>query len=365
MTQDRLPAAAADTLDPALLTQLGLESGDLVQIQQLAQGLADAGPGGLHVFGSEVAGKSAAFSAQLLDQVRNRDLEASGEKLGEVVRIARTLKLDAVGQRSRLPVIGGLIDRMRASRGELMQKFSDSNAQIEQLMADVGVQQAAQSQRVQEFDRMHAMVRQERHALGLHVAAGKLQLARMEAELAQLAGQEDPLSRTRRNELDHAVRLLDKRIGDLLVMQHAAEQSLPMIRMIQANAIQLIEKFAAVRDITIPMWRNQFAIQLSLADQRNAVELANAIDDASNELMRKNAELVHGTSVGTARANQRSVIDIETLRTVNETLIRTVEEVREIHREGMAKRKQLGGELVQMRDDLAKRLALPTSGPAA
>jgi uncharacterized protein YaaN involved in tellurite resistance len=80
--------------------------------------------------------------------------------------------------------------------------------------------------------------------------------------------------------------------------------------------------------------------------------------------MRKNAELVHGTSVGTARANQRSVIDIETLRTVNETLIRTVEEVREIHREGMAKRKQLSGELVQMRDDLAKRLALPASGPA-
>ena len=138
-----------------------------------------------------------------------------------------------------------------------------------------------------------------------------------------------------------------------------------MLRLIQANAIQLIEKFSAVRDITIPMWRNQFAIQLSLADQRNAVDLANAIDDASNELMRKNAELVHGTSVGTARANQRSVIDIETLRTVNETLIRTVEEVREIHREGMAKRKQLGGELVQMREDLARRLALPASGPAA
>ena len=75
--------------------------------------------------------------------------------------------------------------------------------------------------------------------------------------------------------------------------------------------------------------------------------------------------ITHGTSVGTARANQRSVIDIETLRTVNETLIRTVEEVREIHREGMAKRKQLGGELVQMREDLARRLALPASGPAA
>jgi Uncharacterized protein involved in tellurite resistance len=357
VTQDRLPAAAADTLDPALLTQLGLESGDLVQIQQLAQGLADAGPGGLHVFGSEVAGKSAAFSAQLLDQVRNRDLEASGEKLGEVVRIARTLKLDAVGQRSRLPVIGGLIDRMRASRGELMQKFSDSNAQIEQLMADVGVQQAAQSQRVQEFDRMHAMVRQERHALGLHVAAGKLQLARMEAELAQLAGQEDPLSRTRRNELDHAVRLLDKRIGDLLVMQHAAEQSLPMIRMIQANAIQLIEKFNAVRDITIPSWKRQFAIQLSLQEQKNAVALSNAIDDASNELMRRNADLMRQTSVDTARANQRAVIDLATLRHAHEQMIATVEEVRSIHREGMAQRQQAEQDLLRMREDVQQRLA--------
>ena len=171
-----------------------------------------------------------------------------------------------------------------------------------------------------------------------------------------------PPLRTRRAALDTALRLIDKRVSDLQVLQHAADQTLPMIRLIQANAIQLIEKFSAVRDITIPMWRNQFAIQLSLADQRNAVELANAIDDASNELMRKNAELVHSTAVGTARANQRSVIDIETLRTVNETLIRTVEEVREIHREGMARRRQLSTELVDMREDLEKRLALPTAG---
>ena len=173
-------------------------------------------------------------------------------------------------------------------------------------------------------------------------------------------GQEDPVSRTRRAELDTALRLIEKRVSDLHLLQHAAEQTLPMIRLIQANAIQLIEKFSAVRDVTIPMWRNQFAIQLSLADQRSAVELANAIDDASNELMRKNAELVHSTAVGTAKANQRSIIDIETLRSVNDTLIRTVEEVREIHREGMAKRQQIGTEIASMRADLEKRLSATT-----
>ena len=88
--------------------------------------------------------------------------------------------------------------------------------------------------------------------------------------------------------------------------------------------------------------------------------LASGLDDAGNELMRKNAELVHSTAVGTARANQRSVIDIETLRTVNETLIRTVEEVREIHREGMQQRRQAEAELVQLREDVQKRLAAPT-----
>lgn len=359
--QTLVPAA----LSPQLLTDLGLESADIPRIQEATKALQDIAPGNLHTYGREATTKTSAFSTQLLDKVRNADLDSSGDKLGEVVRIARSLNLESFHGRSKLPILGPLIDKMRATKDDLVQRYSSTNRQIDQLMGDVGKTQQIQQQRVREYDQMHDIVLDERRELGVHVAAGRVRIAELEAELATLAGKEDPESRTRRAALDTALRLIDKRVSDLQVLQHAADQTLPMIRLIQANAIQLIEKFSAVRDITIPMWRNQFAIQLSLADQRNAVELANAIDDASNELMRKNAELVHATAVGTARANQRSVIDIETLRTVNETLIRTVEEVREIHREGMAKRKQLSTELVDMREDLEKRLALPTTGTAA
>lgn len=363
MTQDMLPTHApqAPLTDPALLAALGLSEADHGRIAEIAGALDDISPGNLHVFGREAAGKTAAFSSQLLDQVRNRDLDASGDKLGEVVRIARTLKLDGLHARSRVPVIGGLIDKMRASKGELVQKFSDTNRQIEALLRDVGTQQATLSQRVGEFDRMHQIVLDERHALGLHVAAGKLRLASLQQELQTLAGQDDPVARTRRNELDNAVRLLDKRVGDLAVMQHAADQSLPMIRMIQANAIQLIEKFNAVRDITIPSWKRQFAIQLSLSEQKNAVELSNAIDDATNEIMRRNADLMRQTSVETAKANQRAVIDIAMLRHVHEQLIATVEEVRTIHREGMQQRQQAEIELARLREDVQQRLAAPTA----
>ena len=355
-TQTLLPAV----LNEPALKGLGLTNADIGPIMEAAKALQDISPGNLHTYGREAAGRTTTFSTQLLDKVRNADLDSSGDKLGEVVRIARSLNLGAFNERSSLPIIGPLIDKMKAKKGELVQRYSTTNKQIDQLMVDVGTTQTTQQQRVREYDQMHGIVLEERHGLGIHVAAGRVRMDELQQELATLQGQEDPVARTRRAELDTALRLIDKRVSDLQVLQHVAEQTLPMIRLIQANAIQLIEKFSAVRDVTIPMWRNQFAIQLSLADQRNAVDLANAIDDASNELMRKNAELVHSTAVGAAKANQRSIVDLDTLRSVNETLINTVEEVRQIHREGMAARQQLATEIVTMREDLQKRLAVTT-----
>ena len=137
MTQDsQTPGAlvpgttTAVPLDEGALQALGLVREDLPRIAEIRLELDDLRPGNLQVFGREAATRTAAFSSQLLDQVRNRDLDASGEKLGEVVRIARSLKLDGFAQRSKVPVIGGLIDRLRVSKGELVQKFSDTNASL-------------------------------------------------------------------------------------------------------------------------------------------------------------------------------------------------------------------------------------------
>lgn len=352
--------ALAALPDSQTLKSLGLTEADLPQIAEAAKPLQDISPANLHRYGGDAANRTSAFSSQLLDKVRNSDLDESGNKLGEVVKIARGLNLEAFSQRSKVPLLGPLIDKFKASRDELVQKYSSTNSQIDQLMRDVGQTQAGQRQRVAEYEQMHQIVREEHRELGIHVAAGRARLAELQQELATLAGVEDPQSRLRRGELDTAIRVLDKRISDLHLLQHAAEQTLPMIRLIQANAIQLIEKFSTVRDVTLPMWRNQFAIQLSLADQKNAVQLANAIDDASNALMRRNAELMQQTALETARSNQRGVLDIDTLRMVHEKLIQTVEEVRQIHRDGMAQRREASAEIDRMRQDMQQRLALTT-----
>lgn len=362
-TSDTALVPAGEPIDAAALQALGLVEADRDEIATVSRSLEDITPGNLHVFGRDAASKTAAFSTQLLDQVRNQDLDASGDKLGEVVRIARALDLGSFSSRSKVPVIGPLIDRLKSSRDELVQKFSSTNQQIERLMQDIGSQQDVLTRRITDFDRMYDIVLDERRALGVHVAAGRQRLAALAAEEQALAGQEDPQARTRRAELVNATRLLDKRVSDLAVMQHAADQSLPMIRIIQANAIQLVEKFNTVRNLTIPSWKRQFAIQLSLGEQKNAVALSNAIDDATNELMRKNAELMRQTSVETAKANQRAVIDVETLRHVHDQLIQTVEEVRGIHRDGMAQRRQAEADLARLREDVQRQLAAPTAQP--
>ena len=356
-----LLATAPVVLDEATVKSLDLQPADMETVETLRATLAALPPTDLQGFGRDASLRTTQFSSQLLDQVRNKDLDEAGAKLGEVVRIARTLNLSNFAGRSRLPVIGPLIDRLRDARGELAQKFSTTNQQIDQLMRDLSRQQDDLGKRVRDFDRMHDIVVEERHQLGLHVAAGKLRLGELEAERARLDGADEATARAWRGELEMAIRLLEKRVSDLQLMRHAAEQTLPMIRLIQANSMQLIEKFTSVRDITVPAWKRSFAIQLSLDEQKSAVQLATAIDDATNELMRRNADLLRENSVATARANQRGVIDIETLQHVHEQLIQTVEDVRQIHREGAEKRRQAEQDLARMRDDVQRRLAAPAA----
>mgnify|MGYP003341000178 FL=1 len=136
------------------------------------------------------------------------------------------------------------------------------------------------------------------------------------------------------------------------VLQQSAMQTLPMIRIIQSNNMMLVDKFYAIKNITLPAWKNQISLAISLNEQRNSVQLANTIDDATNELLKRNADLLHQNSVDTAKANQRSVIDIETLEHVQNTLIKTVNDVIQIQKEGMQKREEASTRIKALQSNL-------------
>src|SRR5690606_25947127 len=162
----------------------------------------------------------------------------------------------------------------------------------------------------------------------------KLQELKDEIKDLSNGNQQDQNVIQRIYDLNHVCNNLEKRLHDLHVLQQSALQTLPMIRIIQANNLMLVDKFYAIKNITIPAWKNQITLAISLNEQKNSVQLANTIDDATNELLRRNADLLHQNSVDTAKANQRSVIDIETLEHVQNTLIKTVNDVIQIQQEG-------------------------------
>jgi len=121
---------------------------------------------------------------------------------------------------------------------------------------------------------------------------------------------------------------LGKRRDDLVTLYHAAGQALPMIRLIQANNLVLVEKFRTIQTLTLPTWKRSFLMALALDEQKSAVSLANEIDDATNHFMKRNSELLRENAVATARSSQRLVIDIETLKTVHDNIIATLDDVR-------------------------------------
>lgn len=249
----------------------------------------------------------------------------------------------------------------------MVRRFQDVRTQIDTLVEEVDAMQAGLAARNEALEDSFVSVREEHEQLEIHMAAGEQTLGVLRQRIGAMADAGgDPMAQQARNDLQAAVNALEKRIADMKVLQHSAMQQLPMIRMVQTNNRMLIEKFHTIRELTVPAWKRQFMLALSLNEQKSAVQLANSIDDATNQFLLENAKLLKENTLSTARANQRLVIDVETLRQVHDSLVETMQEVIRINADGVKARAAVSNDLRQMREALAagQTLAAPDGGAA-
>lgn len=348
------------------LQALGLKEEDIPEIKTVALRIQSGNPLSVAEFGRDIADHTSSYADGLLDQVRNSDLDDAGAKLTQVLTVAQGVNVSALlDTRSRIPVLGRVIDRLNLKRRQVLGEFDTTREQIEKLVSEVSLTQTGLAARNASLEEMYLSVREEHRLLGIHIAAGKQRLGELVVEANELRGSigNDPGRLQQLSDLDSLVANLDKRVGDLTALQQSAFQTLPTIRLLQANNQQLIDKFHTINAITVPAWKRQFMLALSLNEQRNAVRLATAIDDTTNDLLKRNAELLHQNSIETARANQRLVIDVETLKVVQDTLIKTVEEVIQLQRTGAENRQKAEREIQGMRLNLQHRLTRTDAAP--
>ena len=329
---------------------------DVRQVEELAKSIDIYSLASISDFGSEVADRSMGHSEDLLKSARLSDLDDTGEKLNEIVLVAREFNLDAIeDQLSRKPVLGGLFKRFAMTREKAMAQFDSVKDQIDKLVVSIDSTAGLLNVRSEDYQDMYDKVRADYARLGMHVAAIKMRLSDIEDEKSRLGTSgDDPEKAEVLSLLEANHNVLQKRSDDLEVLRHAALQTLPTVRVIQFNNQSLIDKFNTIQRLTLPSWKRSFLLALAMDEQRGAVELANTVDNATNEFMKRNADLLHQNAVSTAKSNQRLVVDIETLRHVHNKIIDTLEDVREAHLDGAAKRSSAIGELENLRRAMAQ-----------
>lgn len=355
------PVALPTVLGEQLLAELGLKTDDVPAIHDLASRIDPMDPHTVSEFGRDVGEHTSRYADELLGQVTNKDLEEAGKNLGQVVAVARSLNMNALSdRRSRIPVLGPWLDKIKLKAGNFVGQFETAKKQIDGLVVELSQTQKGLQERNVALDQMFDSVKAEHHLLGMHIAAGTLRLGELQSQATDM--RKSGLTPTQVQDLadlDSVITNLDIRVGNLKALQHSALQTLPQIRVVQGNNRVLVDKFYTIKDVSIPAWKRQFMLALGLNEQQNAVELAHTIDNMTNDLLRRNAELLHHNSVETAKANQRLVIDTDTLQHVQDTLIKTVEDVVRIQKEGMAQRRMAEEKITAMRKGLQLKLARP------
>ena len=148
----------------------------------------------------------------------------------------------------------------------------------------------------------------------------------------------------------------EKKVYDLDLTRTVSLQMAPQIRMIQNNDTLMVEKIQTALVNTIPLWKSQMVLALGLANSEEALKAQRAVSETTNELLRKNAELLHDTTVGVAQESERGIIDIETLTETNNKLISTIDEVMQIQKEGHEKRVEAEIELRRLEGELRDKV---------
>jgi uncharacterized protein YaaN involved in tellurite resistance len=188
------------------------------------------------------------------------------------------------------------------------------------------------------------------------IISGKLRYKELEEQLAQMEAAPQNHNDYEIADLREFVSRLDKRLADMKVVRFIMLQSLAQIRVVQNNNTSIAEKAQSIVSTTIPVWKNQLTIAVALQRQKANVEMQKKISETTNTILEKNAELLRQNSIDVARENEKTVVSVDTLKKTTQSLIETLNEVKQIHEEGTKSRRALDTELQSLEKELKKNV---------
>lgn len=307
-------------------------------------------------YGSGAQKKIADFSESMLTSVRTKDLGEVGEMLASVVT-----ELKGFGEEEEQKGIFGFFKKSSNKLEAMKVRYNEAETNVNQIATALESHQVQLLKDSAMLDKMYEMNLAYYKELCLYIMAGKEKLRQVrENDLKQLMDQaaKSGLSEDAQaaNDLANLCDRFEKKLHDLDLTRMISIQMGPQIRLIQNNDTLMVDKIQSTLVNTIPLWKSQMVLALGVTHSQQAAAAQRGVTELTNQMLRKNAETLKMATIETARESERGIVDIETLRTTNESLISTLDEVMHIQAEGRQKRAEAEVELRKLEGDLKQKL---------
>ena len=308
-------------------------------------------------YGSAAQKNIADFSGAALGKVRTKDMGAIGDELADLVVELQGLDFDESEKKGFL----GFFKKQRQNIAALKAQYDKAEDNVDKITAELEKHEVTLMKDIAMMDKMYEKNQQYYKELTMYILAGKLkckqlretELPAMQAKARETNKAEDAQAA---NDFANMIGRFEKKLYDLELTRTISIQMAPQIRMIQSNDAVMAEKIRSSIVNTIPLWKSQMVMALTLHHSQQAMEAQRNVNEVTNRLLQQNAEKLHQGSVEIAREAERGIVDIETLQKTNQELISTLEEVRQIQADGAAKRAEAEVELGRIEGELKQKL---------
>lgn len=306
-------------------------------------------------FGRDIIARSASVNDGLLEMTKSSSLQELGGMLTEIIVISKQLDPKDLKEGN---FVSRLWSNAKLKKEKFFAKHRSVKEQISKVVGEVQAQAKKMDDQIRTLDAMYETNERDFETFGTLMEQCKVALGELQEELAEMVGEESggEFQAQKISDKRSEINRLEKKIVNLELSRTIAFQTAPQIRMMQESARQMIGTFRDVIDVTIPAWEKQFSLQILLIEQQTAIEVANAVHDTTNEIVRKNAEMLRKNAGAVARVANRQVVEIETLEYAQNELIGAISDVSNVVKEAVQKRGQTMQRTGQLRDELVAKL---------
>ena len=311
-------------------------------------------------FGAETQQQVSDFANQMIANVKNKDTGSIGDSLNELLINLNELKPNALVAKDS-NIFLRIFGNIRKSIQLAQMRFQEVGEQVDKISIKLATDKDGLLHDNAALEELYKRNKSFFDELNVYIGAGEMKIEELQQKLIPEAMQKaqesgDQMDVQVVNDLHQFLDRLEKRNHDLKLTRQMTIQQAPQIRLIQNTNQTLAEKIQSSITTTIPLWKNQIAIAMTLLRQKDAVTAQRQVSETTNQLIKKNSEMLKISTIETARENERGIIDLETLQKTQQNLIETLEETLQIQQEGRMRRKAAEIELNRLEGTMQQQL---------